>query len=206
MRSIGWRQHDMIGLSIAVALLISATCVAHAQPATGTAKAAVPATTPQAASVETATPQAGTAVPGGSVTGGSPFQALRGSWSGAGLIQLENGKNEAIRCKAYYTTKAAGARLGMSIRCASPSNKIDLRAGLDLLGAGKINGTWEERTFNANGTAVGQASNSSMRLQIDGTLSGTVSVVLDGKSQQVSIFSSNAGLNGVTIRLQKSRS
>ncbi|MEL7049382.1 MAG: hypothetical protein AAFO75_10555, partial [Pseudomonadota bacterium] len=136
----------------------------------------------------------------------SPFKALGGSWRGKGLIKLETGKSEQIGCKAYYRVKQAGNRLGMSIICASKSNKINLKAELDAVGAGNITGTWEERTFNATGTAVGQSSETSMRLKIDGTLQGTVSVILDGKSQQVSIYSSNAGLNGVTIRLQRLRS
>lgn len=166
----------------------------------------------EAATKAAATPAMVGAVPGAPATAGiggiigkpgSPFTALKGSWSGNGLIQLENGASEAIRCRAYYTTKSAGQRLGMSIRCASPSNKFDLRAGLDMIETGTINGTWEERTFNANGTAAGQASGTSMRLDIDGTLKGTVSVILDGRSQHVSIYSDNTGLNGVTIRFRK---
>ncbi len=133
----------------------------------------------------------------------SPFLALKGTWAGNGVVRLENGSTEAIRCKAYYTTKGSGRELGMSIRCASPSNKIDLRAGLEHKSDNTVSGTWEERTFNANGQAFGQTSETSMRLDITGTLTGTVSVVVDGKSQQVSIFSSNAGLNGVTIRLRR---
>lgn len=133
----------------------------------------------------------------------SPFLALKGTWSGNGVIRLENGSTEAIRCKAYYTMKG-GRDLGMSIRCASPSNKIDLRAGLEHKDDNTVSGTWEERTFNATGQAFGKTSETSMRLDITGTLTGTVSVIIDGKSQQVSIFSSNAGLNGVTIRLRRS--
>lgn len=133
----------------------------------------------------------------------SPFEALKGSWSGKGAIKLENGKSENIACRAYYTTKDAGSRLGLSIRCASPSNNINLRAKLNKASAGGISGTWEERTFNANGTVSGQSSASSMRLNISGTLTGSVSIIINGRSQQVSIFSSNAGMNGVTIRMRK---
>ncbi|MEM1370646.1 MAG: hypothetical protein AAGG72_00300 [Pseudomonadota bacterium] len=135
---------------------------------------------------------------------GSPFAALKGSWRGAGEIQLESGTMETIRCRAYYTTKAAGRRLGMSIRCASASNRIDLRASLADQKNGLVGGTWEERTFNATGTATGVSSATSMRLKIGGALDGSVSVVINGRSQQVSIYSSNAGLNAVTIRLRRS--
>lgn len=134
----------------------------------------------------------------------SPFLALKGTWAGSGVIRLDNGSTEAIRCKAYYTMKASGRELGMSIRCASPSNKIDLRAGLEHKDDNSVSGSWEERTFNANGQAFGKTSETSMRLDITGTLTGTVSVIIDGQSQQVSIFSSNAGLNGVTIRMRRS--
>ncbi|MEO1206596.1 MAG: hypothetical protein AAFV45_09710 [Pseudomonadota bacterium] len=207
MRTNGWRQYDKARLSTSLGILLKTMALVLMAAVVAPIGATTTLADPNASkTLQTNTAQLSAPVKVGVMSGGSPFQALRGSWSGAGLIQLENGSNESIRCRAYYTTKSAGARLGMSVRCASPASKIDLRAGLDLSGAGQINGTWEERTFNANGTAVGRASSTSMRLQIAGTLSGTVSVILDGKSQQISIFSSNAGLNGVTIRLQKSRS
>src|SRR5690606_25723094 len=87
----------------------------------------------------------------------SPFKTLQGSWSGTGQIQFEGGQSERLRCNAYYTNSGGGDVLGLAIRCASASNKIEVRGRLNYNG-GTVTGTWEERTFNASGTATGRAS------------------------------------------------
>ncbi len=55
----------------------------------------------------------------------SPFAGLSGSWSGGGQIRLENGRSESIRCSAHYAPRG-GAALGLALRCASASNRIEL--------------------------------------------------------------------------------
>ena len=87
----------------------------------------------------------------------SPFASLAGSWSGQGKVQLEGGKSEAIRCRAYYNPKEGGRQLGLAIRCASTSYKMEIRASL-FDNNGRVTGTWEERTFNTTGHATGRAS------------------------------------------------
>jgi len=134
----------------------------------------------------------------------NPFVSLSGAWRGGGQIELENGNTEQIRCRAYYNPKDAGTTLGLSIRCASPGNRIDLRAQLAYRDGGLVAGTWEERTFNATGSASGIASTQSIRLDIAGTLTGTVAMTINGESLQVSIHSSNTGMNGVMIELRRS--
>ena len=74
------------------------------------------------------------------------------------LQHCDGGNAEALKCRAYYTPKDAGASVGLAIRCASPSNKIELRATLTSAG-GRVSGNWEERTFNAMGDVSGQATN-----------------------------------------------
>ncbi len=129
------------------------------------------------------------------------FAALVGSWSGKANVQLANG-SETLTCKAYYTTKD-DAGLGLAIRCASPSNKIELRAALTST-AGKVTGTWEERTYNAVGTVVGQAQGDKMNLAITGgAFKGTMAVTAQGKFQSVTIRTEGTGLQSVTISLQR---
>lgn len=134
----------------------------------------------------------------------SPFANLAGTWSGSGKIKLEGGKSEAIRCKAYYTTGSGGSELGMAIRCASASNKIEMRASLVYASGGKVSGKWEERTFNAAGEVAGKASSDRLSLSIDGGgLNGRMSVQLGGSSQSVSISTSGSAFRGLNLSLSR---
>lgn len=140
----------------------------------------------------------GTAV---SVRAESPFASLGGSWSGSGQIKLDNGKTESIRCRGYYNNKGAD-QLGLAIRCASASSKIEMRADLNYAG-GTISGTWEERTFNASGSVTGKASANRLTLAISGGVEGSMSVSLNGANQLVSINTEGSTLKGVSIQMSK---
>ena len=131
---------------------------------------------------------------------GNPFDVLLGSWGGSGSFML-NGASERIQCNAYYT--GGGSTLGMAIRCKSPSNNIEIRSKLNKSGT-KISGTWEERTFNAAGSASGSASGSNIRLQISGGVSGSMSVSYSKSRQSVSISTSGSPLQSVQITLNRS--
>lgn len=134
----------------------------------------------------------------------SPFATLAGTWSGSGHVRLEGGKSEAIRCKAYYTTKSEGSALGMAIRCASASNKIEMRADLTYAN-GAVAGSWEERTYNAAGQVSGKASSDRLSLTIDGGgLNGNMSVKLGGGSQSVNITTTGSTFRGLDLSLSRS--
>lgn len=133
----------------------------------------------------------------------APFAGLNGTWSGGGQIRLSGGSTEALKCKAYYTPKESGTSVGMAIRCASPSNKIELRATLMFQG-GRVTGSWEERTFNAMGEVSGSAAGNRLNLSIvGGGFSGAMAVSTNGSSQTVSITTDGIGLKGVNISLSK---
>jgi hypothetical protein len=132
-----------------------------------------------------------------------PFDSLGGSWSGGGNIRLDDGRTEGLKCKAYYSPRSGGASLGLALRCASASNKIDLRATLNSTGS-RIAGSWEERTFNVNGSASGQAAGNTIKLAIDaGVLSGSMNVTTNGQSQTISVRTDGAALKGVHINLRR---
>jgi len=133
----------------------------------------------------------------------TPFQTLAGTWSGSGQIRLDNGKTEALKCRAFYTQKETAA-LGIALRCASASNKIELRANLNQTG-GQVDGSWEERTFNAAGTVSGKVSSSRINLSITGgTFSGSMNVAITGARHSVSIETNGIGLRAVNISLSRS--
>jgi hypothetical protein len=137
-------------------------------------------------------PQAGAA---------GPFDTLLGSWRGNGQIRLTDGKTERLKCNAYYT--GGGSQLGMAIRCQSESSNVEIRSKLSQSGS-RISGTWEERTFNASGTASGQASSSRISLQISGGVTGTMNVSYSGSHQSVAISTQGIALKSVTIDLSRS--
>lgn len=130
-----------------------------------------------------------------------PFAPLDGTWSGAGQVHLQNGKSESIRCKVYYSPRG-GAGLGLALRCASASNKVDLRAALTISG-NRVHGTWEERSFNASGTASGAANGNNIKLSITGSgLTGSMTVTTNGRNQSIAL-NTDAGVRGVNINLRR---
>lgn len=131
-----------------------------------------------------------------------PFRSLEGSWSGAGRIVLDGGSSERLSCRANYGQRDGGSRLSMSIRCASSSYKIELRASLASSG-GAVSGTWEERTFNAGGSVTGRVSGGALNLNFRGNIDGSMAVSLGERQQRVSITTSGSGFRGVTINLSR---
>ncbi len=138
-----------------------------------------------------------------SAAANGPFSGLTGTWRGAAEIRLQSGNAETLKCFAYYNPKGAGDELGLAIRCASASNKIELRAQLTAAG-GKVSGRWEERTYNAAGDVTGSAHDGRLTLTIDGgAFKGSMSVRTSGTNQTVSIKTEGIALLGVNINLSR---
>jgi hypothetical protein len=131
----------------------------------------------------------------------NPFNTLLGSWGGSGQFWLQDGKMERIQCNAYYT--GGGSQLGMAIRCQSETSKIEIRSKLSQSG-GRITGTWEERTYNAEGSASGQATGDKINLQISGGVTGSMAVTYSRSRQSVSISTQGIPLQSVKINLTRS--
>lgn len=122
---------------------------------------------------------------------------LAGSWSGSGRIQYTDGSSESLRCTAYYT--GGGNELRMAIQCQSQSNSIHMRSRLRIDGA-RASGDWEERTFNANGSASGRVGGDSMSLSLSGGgFTGSMSVSFSKSQHSVSISTQGIGMSKATI-------
>lgn len=131
----------------------------------------------------------------------NPFRGLSGNWSGSGQFRLEDGRSESIRCNANYVPRGTG--LGLALRCASASNKVELRASLVARG-NKVSGSWEERSYNASGQVTGLAVGDTLRLSINGGgLSGSMLVRTTGGSQSISVRTDTSALKGVNISLRR---
>lgn len=130
----------------------------------------------------------------------SPFDMLLGSWRGTGQVQLNTGK-ERLSCNAYYT--GGGSQLGMAIRCQSGSSTVHIRSKLSLSG-NRITGSWEERTYNATGTASGTATPGRISISVSGSIRGSMTVNYSSSRQSVSIATSGSPLQRVSISLTRS--
>lgn len=132
----------------------------------------------------------------------NPFPALAGTWSGSGTAQLEGGKTESLRCKGYYTNGSGGAALGLSIRCANASAKVELRANLNYSN-GAVSGSWEERTYNQSGSVSGKATSNKLNLAISGGIQGSMSVSVAGGSHSVHVSTGGPVLKGINISMTR---
>ena len=131
-----------------------------------------------------------------------PFARLAGTWTGNGHARFEQGKSEALACRAYYTAKSAGSGMALAIHCASTSYKIEMRADLTLE-ADRVTGRWEERSFNAEGGVSGRATEGTLSLAISGPVSGSMSVTIEPSGHRVHITTSGAGLADVSITFNR---
>lgn len=142
------------------------------------------------------------------IASGSPARAdssaistLAGSWSGNGRITYTDGSSEGIHCSAFYT--GGGSDLNMSIQCKSDRNPIHIRSKLRFSGS-RISGNWEERTFNASGSATGTSSGSSLNLKVSGGgFSGTMAVSFSRSSHTVTITTEGISMRRATMNLRK---
>ncbi|MBO0763151.1 MAG: hypothetical protein J2P50_00960 [Hyphomicrobiaceae bacterium] len=138
----------------------------------------------------------------GSAQAASAFVGLAGSWAGSGHIRLEGGRREAIRCSAHYLPRSGGAAMGLSLRCASPSGRVELRANLYSRG-NRVFGSWEERSYSAAGDLSGLATGNNLRLQFSGSLSGAMVVTTSGDAQSISVRTDASTLQGVNVSLRR---
>jgi hypothetical protein len=132
----------------------------------------------------------------------NPFVALAGTWSGSGTARFDDGKSESLRCKGYYTNNGNPHSLGLSIRCANASSKLELRANL-VDSNGAVSGDWEERTYNQSGSVTGRATPSRMTLAISGGITGTMTVAIASGSHTVTVASSGPSFKGVHISMSR---
>jgi hypothetical protein len=138
----------------------------------------------------------------GALAADNPFPGLVGNWSGPGEATLDSGQVEKMLCKGYYTGQGAGG-IGIAIRCANPSSKIDLRATLNFAD-GAVSGNWEERTYNAGGTLSGKATADKVNLKIEGGGGdASMAVAITGATHVVSIATQGTGLKSVSIKLTR---
>ncbi len=139
--------------------------------------------------------------PTAAVAQSSAVSALIGTWSGSGRISYTDGSSEAIRCTAYNT--GGGTELRLAIQCRSEKNPIHIRSQLRVDG-GRVSGNWEERTFNASGSASGRAGSGSMALAVSGGgFDGSMSVSYGGSSLRINITTQGIAMSRASMNLSR---
>jgi hypothetical protein len=131
-----------------------------------------------------------------------PFPELVGTWNGSGVAKFDGGKTESLRCKGYYTNTGGPHSLGISIRCANASAKVELRANLVDAG-GAVTGNWEERTYNQSGSITGHAYANKLNLSISGGIAGSMLVTVSRGSHSVAVLTSGPSLKGINISMSR---
>lgn len=130
----------------------------------------------------------------------SAVDGLLGSWRGGGTARYDSG-TERLSCNAYYT--GGGSSLGLAIRCKSPTSKVEIRSKLRVSG-NRVTGTWEERTFNASGSASGSMLPGRLSIRISGTVRGSMNVSYTKSRQSVSISTTGTSLRSVSLSFTRS--
>lgn len=144
------------------------------------------------------------ALPSAGRAGELPFNLLNGTWAGAGSLIYDSGPPDKLSCLGYYRSADEGKSLGIAIRCNGEPDKLEFRSKL-AYADGKLSGTWEERTNNATGTASGTITENNLRVEFDGSLSGSVSIAFSPSQQSVTVTISTAGseLKGARVSLNR---
>ncbi len=124
---------------------------------------------------------------------GDPFEPLNGDWKGGGTVTPANGEPKKVACKATY--KVAGGGMTQNLRCAGADYNIDTHVKLTNKG-GKIKGSWNETTYDANGGVTGTAKDNIIHAKITGDkFSGRMSINVSDSGHEINIvqFNDNSG-------------
>ena len=91
----------------------------------------------------------------------------------------------------------------MAIQCQSDKNPINIRSRLKIEGS-RATGEWEERTFNASGTASGSVSGNKISLNIEGGgFTGSMAVSFTKSSHSLTISTQGVPMKAVTVNFNR---
>jgi hypothetical protein len=134
----------------------------------------------------------------------SPFRAMAGSWAGGGVIDMANGDQERLRCRAAYDVDGSGSAMRLNLKCASDSYNFDLASNVEYR-EGAISGQWSEATRNAPGTIEGRAAGDHIEAAARGqSFSADLSLTTRGNRQTISIRPQGGGeIRAVSLALER---
>ena len=114
-----------------------------------------------------------------------PYAGMAGKWAGNGTVTLDDGSNERIRCRAVYDV--AGAKMDMSLTCASDAYKFNLQADVVAQG-GEVTGTWSETSRNVSGSIQGRGAGGSFQVVASAAgFNSSISLKTAGNKQAIAL-------------------
>jgi hypothetical protein len=132
----------------------------------------------------------------------SPFTAMSGSWSGAGVITMASGTKERIRCRAKYDVDGGGSNVDLTLRCASDSFNFELQSNASHSN-GAVSGTWSENTRHVGGNIEGSARGNAIHVRVSGVISAMLAVSTNANQQSISIQAPGTEMQSVAISLSR---
>ena len=132
-----------------------------------------------------------------------PFAGLAGVWSGGGIVTLDDGSTERIRCRATYAVGNGGNGLNQSLTCASDSYRFNLASNVVASG-GSLSGTWSESSRGVNGSLEGRGANGNFQVIASAPgFTANITLTTRGNRQSV-VIRAESQFRGASISLSRS--
>jgi len=132
-----------------------------------------------------------------------PFAGLAGVWSGGGVVTLDDGSTERIRCRATYAVGNGGNGLNQSLTCASDSYRFNLASNV-IASGGSLSGTWSESSRGVSGNLEGRGSNGNFQVLASAPgFTANISLRTTGNKQSV-VIRAESQFRGASISLSRS--
>jgi hypothetical protein len=132
-----------------------------------------------------------------------PFAGLAGHWAGGGIVTLDDGSSERIRCRATYAVSASGTGLNQSLTCASDSYKFNLASNVVAEGAA-LSGTWTESSRGINGSLQGRGTAGNFQVIASAPgFTANISLRTTGNKQSV-LIKADTQIKSASISLTRS--
>jgi hypothetical protein len=133
----------------------------------------------------------------------SAFALFAGSWRGAGRVVTQDGREEAINCRARNDVSEAGTNFSQALVCASDSYRFDIRTTAVSEG-GNVTGNWQETTRGVGGQLKGQVANGAFEGSVDGPgFTASIAYRSNGRAQTVVIGVNAGGIARVEVSLKR---
>ncbi len=132
-----------------------------------------------------------------------PFSSFEGNWTGAGVISVDNGSKERLRCKAHYDVGGDGTSMSQNLTCASDSYKFNVVSNVRAEGDA-ISGSWSETSRGANGHISGHITPTQISAQVNGMgFTARIGIAARAGRQSVTISPTGTDISNVSVTMSK---